>query len=91
MNIPVTMNYNDQQYDGILTKVAGSGNTSTFHLMIDNYYYGRLRYSEFQKRWVFDRNNKETDIGYLFPKHVTDLANQEKLFISETSSVSVNP
>lgn len=33
--------------------VQGAGDNRVWHLMIDNYYFGRLRYTD---KWVFDSN-----------------------------------
>ena len=58
MKISVLLTLLDRQFSGLLVKVSGAGDSSMFHLMIDNYYYGRLRYSQFEQRWVFDSNKK---------------------------------
>ena len=41
----------------------GGGHTSTFHLMDkNNYYLGRLRYSDFTNGWVFDPTPKTQEL-----------------------------
>lgn len=50
MNIPATFTYQGKTYKGFLHPVHGAG-INVWHLMIDNFYYGRLRYHE---GWVFD-------------------------------------
>ena len=54
--IPVNFDFNGKQYSGYLSQVTGTGETGMFHLSIDNYYYGQLRYSSFINGWVFDTN-----------------------------------
>jgi hypothetical protein len=46
--------YNGRQVIAELDQVQGAGATGVYHLMIDNYYRGRLRFSTFENRWVFD-------------------------------------
>lgn len=58
MNIPVTFTYQGKTYTGFLHPVHGAG-IHVWHLMINNFYYGRLRY---QNGWVFD-SNKDWDIA----------------------------
>jgi hypothetical protein len=54
MGIPVTFIHNGREYSGILTPVMGAGDATVFHLMVNNYYWGRLRYSECLNGWLFD-------------------------------------
>ena len=54
VSIPVTFNYNGKEYKGHFTQVLGAGSTAMFHLTVDGFYFGRLRYSEFANGWVFD-------------------------------------
>lgn len=53
-SVPVTFTHNGKQYSGTLTQVQGAGQTGVWHLMIGNYYKGRLRVSAFDNKWVFD-------------------------------------
>jgi hypothetical protein len=49
--IPVTFQFSGKQYSGSLDQVSGSGDVAIFHLMVDRYYWGRLRFTD---QWVFD-------------------------------------
>lgn len=64
--IPITFECEGKTYTGELSQVMGGGSTSTFHLMINKYYCGRLRYGP--DGWVFDGTPKtmefETLAGY---------------------------
>ena len=51
--IPVTITYEGKSYTGSLDEVAGAG-ASTWHLMIENYYWGRLR--KVGDEWMFDES-----------------------------------
>lgn len=65
-DIPVKFEHNGRKYNCVLHKVAGGGDTSTFHLMDDKHFYnGRLRWSDFQKKWVFDSTPKTKDLEEL--------------------------
>ena len=55
-HIPVEFEAKGKQYSGYLIRVSGAAETAMFHLMIDNYYYGRLRFSSFTNAWEFDTN-----------------------------------
>ena len=64
--IPITFEYRLVKYKCHLSKVSGSGDTSTFHLTDDkNFYNGRLRWSDFLKSWVFDPTPKTKDLAEL--------------------------
>jgi hypothetical protein len=63
-NLPLIFTYAGKQYDGELTQVQGAGGTSVYHLMIQNYYCGRLRFSAFNNRWVFDGEFEEMAEGF---------------------------
>jgi hypothetical protein len=52
--MPIIFTHNGAQYTGKLSQVQGAGDTGVYHLMIDNYYRGRLRLSAFDNKWVFD-------------------------------------
>ena len=56
INVPVTFEFKGEAYSGCLSQVIGAGSTAMFYLMIDRFYYGRLRHSDFQGAWVFDTN-----------------------------------
>jgi hypothetical protein len=46
--------YNGRQVIANLDQVQGAGATGVYHLTIDNYYRGRLRFSTFDNKWVLD-------------------------------------
>jgi len=52
--IPIVFQFNGKEYRGDLSPVFGAGEHNHFHLMIDNYYCGRLRFANCE--WVFDSN-----------------------------------
>ena len=52
MDIPVTFQFRNQQITGSLLEVAGSGSNTVWHLMVSNYYWGRLRLHD--DEFVFD-------------------------------------
>lgn len=62
--IPVTFNHKAKDYSGHFTQIQGAGNSAVYHLMVDSYYKGRLRYSEFTKGWMFDSNSMPEMAGY---------------------------
>jgi hypothetical protein len=51
--ISVTFKLDGKEYSGTLDHVAGAGN-SVWHLMVDEFYWGRLRLSNGQ--WFFDES-----------------------------------
>ena len=64
--IPIRFEHLGRQYTGKFGIVMGGGHTSTFHLMdSNNYYLGRLRYSEFLKGWAFDPTPKAQELEEL--------------------------
>ncbi len=54
--IPVSFQLNGEQYAGTLEEVAGAGG-GVWHLMVDNFYWGRLRRVDDQ--WYFDESNRQ--------------------------------
>ena len=54
VNIPVTFNYKGKEYNGHFSQVSGAGSTAMFHLNVNGFYWGRLRYSDFTNGWGFD-------------------------------------
>jgi hypothetical protein len=53
--IPITFEYQGKTYSGSFNAVCGAGvDTGVWYLMINNFYYGRLRTSSFG--WFFDGN-----------------------------------
>jgi hypothetical protein len=57
--IPVTFEHNGKQYSGVLSQVQGAGETGVYHLTVNKYYKGRLRFSSFTNSWVFDGEFEE--------------------------------
>jgi hypothetical protein len=60
----IMFTYNCKEFTGELSQVQGAGNTSVYHLMIDQYYKGRLRLSAYDNRWVFDGEFSELADGF---------------------------
>jgi len=52
--IPVWFHHGGKDYFGLFTQVQGAGSSSVYHLIIDQYYRGRLRRSAPHNQWVFD-------------------------------------
>lgn len=52
-NMPITFEFNGKNYAGFFSKVSGAGSTATFHLMVERFYWGRLRFSDFNNSWCF--------------------------------------
>ena len=57
-----------KQYSGEFMHVMGAGDTQVWHLMIDNYYKARLRYTD---KWIFDSNTMP-EIADLLGEYVVD-------------------
>ena len=55
-NIPVSFECEGKAYNGFLSAVCGAG-TQVYHLMVDNFYNGRLRLTD-RYGWVFDSTPK---------------------------------
>jgi len=51
--IPVSFTHGGKEYHGALAPVYGGG-VHVYHLEINNYYFGRLRFAN--DRWMFDTN-----------------------------------
>lgn len=54
--IPVIFPHNGKEMKGYLHAVAGAGG-GVWHLMVDNYYWGRLR--QVGDSWAFDISKEE--------------------------------
>ena len=63
--IPVMVQLEGKEYSGYFSQVMGGGSTSTFHLMVEGYYWGRLSFSEFANAWRFDPTPKTLDLEKL--------------------------
>jgi hypothetical protein len=60
--IPITFEHKGKQYSGSLDPVSGAGG-NTWHLMINQRYYGRLRVND--RGWFFD-GDKFKNLAELF-------------------------
>lgn len=56
-NCPITFKFKDKQYAGHFKPVSGGGSNTLFHLMVDNYYWGQLFYTE-NFGWQFHSNSE---------------------------------
>lgn len=58
----ITFSYKGRQISGLLSPVFGSGEESgsIYHLMVDNFYWGRLR--KISGKWLFDPTPKTGDL-----------------------------
>lgn len=59
--VPITFDHAGKQFTGTFDPVHGAGG-NVFHLTIDNYYCGRLRYAD---KWVFDPTPKSEGFNEL--------------------------
>jgi hypothetical protein len=50
--ISITFEHKGKSHSGKVVPVMGAGELTIYHLMVDNYYWGRLRMSN--GKWVFD-------------------------------------
>jgi len=67
--IPVTFECEGKICSGVLIRVSGGGSSSTFYLMVDNYYWGQLWFVDAvpafdfaparEAGWRFASNTKE--------------------------------
>jgi hypothetical protein len=65
-SIPIKFQCEAKKYMCHLSHVIGAGTTSCYHLQDDkNFYLGRLRWSEFENKWVFDSSPKTKDLEQL--------------------------
>jgi len=65
--IPIKFEYQSKFYDGHLQPVSGSGYQSVWHVILNNYYHGELRYTD---RWIYTGNSME-DLGDYFANYIT--------------------
>lgn len=66
-DIPIKFEHKGKTYSGYLSPVRGMGSTQVWHLMVDRYYYGCLRYTD---RWVFDSETMP-DMAEFFGDYIT--------------------
>lgn len=43
----------------------GTGNTATYHLYVNAFYWGRLRFNELYGQWIFDPTPKTEGLEVL--------------------------
>lgn len=65
--VPITFEHNGKHYTGHFHAVAGAGSTRIWHLMVDNYYKGCLRFTD---KWVFDSNCGMEDLAKFFGEFI---------------------
>lgn len=51
--VPITFRFQEKKYSGYFSLINGAGSSSLFHLMVDNYYFGQLWYTD---TWRFESN-----------------------------------
>lgn len=56
--IHVKFEFEGKTYAGFFTNVHGGGSTAIFHLSVNDFYWGRLRYSDVTDSWCFDQTPK---------------------------------
>jgi hypothetical protein len=44
MDIPVTFSFEGKEIHGTISHVTGTGNNASYHLTVNNFYWGVLRY-----------------------------------------------
>ena len=66
-SITIRFEHGGKEYSASLDPVCGAGG-NTWYLMINKYYYGRLRYSE--RGWVFD-GDQFKELAEFFGEYVT--------------------
>ena len=75
--IPILFDHEGQAFKGSFDEVQGSGTSKTWHLMINNFYLGKLRLID--SGWVFDptpQNESMAELANFFGDHVTDWYNE---------------
>lgn len=53
---PVSLEYQGKNYIGKLTKVPGASGLNVWHLMVNNYYWGTLTFTD---KWVFNTQKRD--------------------------------
>jgi hypothetical protein len=56
MDIPITFQFRGKTFSGHLLPVMGAGASSVWHLVINKFFYGRLRLTD--GKWFFDTNKR---------------------------------
>ena len=76
MKVPISFEYKNKHYQGTLQQVFSTG-AKVWHLIIDNYYRGRLSYTNI---WLFHNPKDEMkELAEFFGEHVSK-SNEEKSF-----------
>jgi len=64
----VSFEYKGKKHNGILSKVSGAGTSTVWHLMVNNYYWGALSYTN---KWVFNTpKNEMQELAEFFGSHI---------------------
>jgi hypothetical protein len=63
-SIPINFEHKGKHYNCKLSNVSGAG-CYMFHLNDGRFYLGRLRWSDYEKGWVFDPNPKDPELAEL--------------------------
>ena len=70
--VPIIFEHQGREYKGSFDGVQGSGTSKMWHLMVDNFYRGRLRFTD--RGWVSDttpKNPAMAELSTFFGDHVT--------------------
>ena len=65
--VPITFEYKGRKYSGFFHPVAGTGQPWAWQLLLDDYFYGNLRYAD---QWVFEGQQMQ-DLGDFFGSYIT--------------------
>lgn len=74
--VAISFIFRENEYKGELQKVAGANSSSTWHLMIDNFFCGRLCKAD---KWVFDSTPKTKKFEHMaehFGRYITAIDHQ---------------
>ena len=56
---PVTFQYDNQTSQGTISRIKGAAaDAQMYHLMVNDFFWGQLIYSDDQGRWFFHAQNK---------------------------------
>jgi len=70
MKVPITFEHQGKIYKGSFSSVSGAGG-ALWNLMINNYYYGQMFYSEGCNCWIFKSNSgKFEDLSDYFEAYM---------------------
>jgi hypothetical protein len=70
--IPVTFEFRGKEYKGTLSKIAGGGSDSMFHLNVGGYHWGQLFMSQADNKWKF-YSNSYPEMTELFSDYFGDV------------------